>query len=98
RSTGPPLNVNIDESGFVCDMRHILRNQGVKSCLFSGIYIMEKSFLNRLRAGKIESIVLPLVEMIKENPRSVGGVVIDDGVWYDVGTIEEYNKLNTAGF
>jgi NDP-sugar pyrophosphorylase family protein len=58
---------------------------------------VEKSFLKRLTAGKIESIVLPLVEMIKENPRSVGGVVIDDGSWYDVGTIEEYNKLNRRG-
>ena len=59
---------------------------------------MEKSFLKRLTAGKIESIVLPLVEMIKENPHSVGGVVIDDGSWYDVGSLEEYDKLNQAGF
>jgi NDP-sugar pyrophosphorylase family protein len=94
RSIGPLLNVNIDKDGFVCDMRHILKNEGVKSCLFAGIYIVEKSFLKRLTAGKIESIVLPLVEMIKENSCSVGGVVIDDGSWYDVGTIEEYYRLN----
>ena len=97
RSTGPLLNVNVDKEGFVCDMRHVLKNEGVKSCLFAGIYIVEKSFLKRLTAGKIESIVLPLVEMIKENPHSVGAVVIDDGCWYDVGTIEEYNKLKMAG-
>ena len=97
RSTGPLLNVNVDKEGFVCDMRHILKNEGVKSCLFAGIYIVEKSFLKRLTAGKIESIVLPLVEMIKENPRSVGGVVIDDGCWYDVGTMEEYDKLRKTG-
>jgi len=98
RSTGSLLNVNVDKDGFVCDMRHILKNEGVKSCLFAGIYIVEKSFLKRLTAGKIESIVLPLVEMIKENPHSVGGVVIDDGSWYDVGSLEEYDKLNQAGF
>jgi mannose-1-phosphate guanylyltransferase len=97
RSTGPLLNVNVDQSGFVCDMRHVLKNQGVKSCLFAGIYIVEKSFLKRLTAGKIESIVLPLVEMIKENPCSVGGVVIDDGSWYDVGSLEEYDKLHKTG-
>jgi mannose-1-phosphate guanylyltransferase len=97
RSTEPLLNVNVDQEGFVCDMRHILNNQGVKSCLFAGIYVVEKSFLKRLTAGRIESIVLPLVEMIKENPRSVGGVIIDDGSWYDVGTIEEYDKLNKTG-
>lgn len=97
RSTGPLLNVNVDQEGFVCDMRHILKNEGVKKCLFAGIYIVEKSFLNRLTAGKIESIVLPLVEMIKETPRSVGGVIIDDGLWYDVGTVEEYQKLSRGG-
>jgi NDP-sugar pyrophosphorylase family protein len=55
-------------------------------------------FLKRLKAGKIESIVLPLVEMIKENPRSVGGVIIDEGYWYDLGTVAEYEKLQKTGF
>jgi mannose-1-phosphate guanylyltransferase len=97
RSTGSLLNINVDKDGFVCDMRHILKNQGVKSCLFAGIYIVEKSFLKRLKAGRIESIVLPLVKMIKENLHSVGGVVIDDGCWYDVGEVEEYQKLSKEG-
>jgi mannose-1-phosphate guanylyltransferase len=97
RSRGPLLNVNIDKDGFICDMRHTLKNQGIKSCLFAGIYIVERSFLNRLQAGKIESIILPLVEMIKENPRSVGGVNIDDGYWYDVGSLDEYEKLRKTG-
>jgi NDP-sugar pyrophosphorylase family protein len=97
RSTGPLLNVNVDKEGFVCDMRHILKNEGVKKCLFAGIYIVENTFLKRLTAGKIESIVLPLVEMIKENSRSVGAVVIDDGSWFDVGTVEEYKRLHNAG-
>lgn len=97
RSQGPLLNVNIDDNGYVCDMRHILKNQGAKSCLFAGIYIVEKSFLNRLQQGKVESIVIPLVKMIKENPRSLGGAVIDDGYWHDLGTIEEYEKLKKTG-
>jgi mannose-1-phosphate guanylyltransferase len=97
RSTGPLLNVNVDKEGFVCDMRHILKNEGVKSCLFAGIYIVEKSFLKRLTAGKIESIVLPLVEMIKENSHSVGAVVIDDGCWFDVGSLDEYDRLIKKG-
>jgi NDP-sugar pyrophosphorylase family protein len=93
RSTGPLLNVNIDKDGFICDMRHTLKNPGIQSCLFAGIYIVEKTFLQRLKAGKRDSIVLPLIEIIKENPRSVGGVVIDDGYWHDVGTLDEYEKL-----
>ncbi|MEN6622699.1 MAG: sugar phosphate nucleotidyltransferase, partial [Smithella sp.] len=64
RSQGPLLNVNIDKDGFICDMRHILKNPGVQSCLFAGIYIVEKPFLKRLTAGRIESIVPPIVTMI----------------------------------
>ena len=93
RSSGPLTNVNVDSKGFICDMRDALHNPGVQSCLFAGIYIVEISFLQRLTAGTIESIVLPLIESIRENPRSVGGIVIDEGFWYDLGTIEEYNKL-----
>ncbi len=98
RGSGPLLNVNIDENGFICDMRHILKKPGIKSCLFAGIYIIERSFWSRLQAGKIESIVLPLLEMIKEHPHSVGGIVIDEGYWHDVGTIQEYNKLKQEDF
>ena len=77
RSTMETEKTTIDRlKKAICDMRHILKNQSIKSYLFAGIYIVEKSFLKRLTAGKIESIVLPLVEMIKENPRSVGAVVI----------------------
>ena len=97
RSAGPLLNVNIDSAGFICDMRNILHRPGVRRCLFTGIYIVEKSFLTRLEAGKIESIVLPLIEGIKKNPRFAGGVVIDEGFWHDLGEIEQYNKLRQQG-
>lgn len=93
RSHGPLLNVNIDSHDFICDMRDSLNYPGVQRCLFAGIYVVETNFLQQLTAGKIESIVLPLIESIQRNPRSVGGIVIDEGFWYDLGTIEGYNKL-----
>ena len=93
RSRGPLLNVNIDKDGFICDMRDALHKPGVRSCLFAGIYLIEKSFFRRLRKGETESIVLPLIESIKENPRSVGGIILDEGFWHDLGTVEEYHKL-----
>lgn len=93
RSSGPLLNVNIDSSGFICDMRNILGRPGVHSCLFAGIYILERSFLRRLEEGKTESIVAPLIASIKNDPRSVGGAVIDGGIWHDAGSPEEYHRL-----
>jgi len=96
RSSGFPLNVNIDEHGHVCDLRHTLGNTGVKNCLFTGIYMVEKCFLRRLRAGQIESVVSVFIDMIREKPGSVAGVLIDEGRWHDVGSLEAYEKINIA--
>ncbi len=98
RSSGPLLNVDIDSDGFICDIRNLLHRPGIHRCLFSGICIIETTFLRRLTAGKIESIVFPFVESIRQNPRSVGGVIIDAGFWHDLGTIEQYARLNEKGF
>ena len=98
RSSGPNLNVCIDSEGFICDMRNLLKQPGIRKCLFAGIYIIEKPFLKRLKAGKIESIVIPLVDCIRQNPRSISGVIIDEGYWHDLGTVAEYMKLIESGF
>jgi NDP-sugar pyrophosphorylase family protein len=97
RSSGPLLNVNIDSGGFICDMRNALNHPGVQSCLFAGIYILETAFLGRLVPGRIESIVIPLLSMIQENPESVGGTLLDQGYWYDVGSLAEFERLIKKG-
>lgn len=96
RSSGFPLNVNMDEHGHVCDLRHTLGNKGVKYCLFTGIYMVKKCFLHRLRAGQIESVVSVFIDMIREKPGSIAGILIDEGLWNDIGSLEEYEKISVA--
>lgn len=94
RSSGSPLNVNLNARGEICDLRHTLGDSGVKSCLFTGIYIVERAFLRRLKTGNKESVVPVFIEMIREQPESVAGIIIDEGRWYDIGSVADYEKMN----
>jgi mannose-1-phosphate guanylyltransferase len=96
RSTGDPLNVNIDDHGEICDLRHVLGKPGVSRALFTGIYIVEKRFLRRLKPGNKESVIPVFIEMIRENPGSVAGILIDEGQWQDIGSVVEYEKIMVA--
>ncbi|MCX5835346.1 MAG: phosphotransferase [Deltaproteobacteria bacterium] len=93
RSTGPLLNVNIDDDGAICDLRHTLGKPGIQSCLFAGIYAVETSYLQYLEPGRIESVVFPFLRSIAEKPGSIRGIVIDEGAWYDIGSPEEYERI-----
>lgn len=93
RSKGNLLNVEIDEVGNICDIRNILGKRGIKRCQFTGIYALETSFLKYLKKGEIESIIHAMIRRINEKPGSIRGVIIDDGQWLEVGSIEAYRQI-----
>jgi mannose-1-phosphate guanylyltransferase len=94
RSAGPLLNVSMNAENEICDLRNVLGNPGIRSCLFTGIYAVETSILQSIQAGKIETIISTLIQRIRNKPGSVMGTVIDEGDWQDIGSIEAYERLN----
>ncbi|HOC46748.1 MAG: sugar phosphate nucleotidyltransferase [Syntrophorhabdaceae bacterium] len=93
RTKGPNLNVDIDGSGAICDMRRILKRPGTATCLFTGIYTVETSILTTIEKDKIESIVEVFLRRIVLKPGSIRGTIIDSGTWDDIGSVEVYERL-----
>ncbi|HOD76469.1 MAG TPA: sugar phosphate nucleotidyltransferase [Syntrophorhabdaceae bacterium] len=94
RSEGPLRNVDIDSSGAICDMRHVLGRPGAEQCLFTGIYAVETALLAHMEPGRIESVVDVFLRRIAARPGSIRGIVVDEGAWHDIGSVEVYRKMD----
>lgn len=86
RTSGGPLRVAY-ESGRILDMRGVLGREG--NCLFTGIYLVEPTFFSRLPAAKIFDVVPVFIDMIRAGAK-LGGVIIDEGEWFDLGSRDQY--------
>lgn len=90
RSQGDELRVGFDaEQGRVVDLRGVLAPDWPHRFQFTGIYVVSPAFLDFLKPGKIESVVLPMLEVIRSGG-SIGGIVIDEGSWSDLGERNSY--------
>lgn len=90
RSQGQNRNVAYDPTtGRVNDMRNALGTNSTSLYQFTGIYLVSPEFLAYLNPGKIESVVEPFLKAII-NEQGVGGVIIDEGYWSDLGDHQSY--------
>ena len=95
RSRGPALHIAFDETtGRVTDIRNKLGTGNPGGFLFTGIYIVEPEFFELLEPGKPESVIPHFVELIKRG--ALGGAVIDDGDWWDLGSRGAYLEATAA--
>jgi mannose-1-phosphate guanylyltransferase len=96
RSTGPARHIAFDPArGLVTDIRGKLGTGNLGTHQFTGIYAVSPGFLQHLTPGKIESVVLPWLEVIRLGGR-VGAVVVDEGQWWDLGDRGSYLDAHRA--
>lgn len=90
RSSGPARHIAFDaEQGRVTDIRGKLETGNVGTHQFTGIYAVSPEFLQHLKPGQIESVIPVWLTLIREGAR-IGGVVVDDGQWWDLGDRGSY--------
>ena len=90
RSKDGPLQIAFDEStGRIADIGRRLDPAREPRFLFTGIYIVQPEFLRRIPAATKISVVPIFCEMIRVGAK-LGGIVIDEGHWWDLGTREQY--------
>lgn len=94
RSRGPNLNVGVDPQGRILDFRFSLGRKCHRFCQFTGIYLVKTEFIARLPAGEPIDIVDVFIAMVEKEPGAVGGVIIDEGDWEDVGDRGTYENLS----
>lgn len=96
RSTDGPLQVSLDhETGRILDLGCRLQPGVPAEFLFTGIYLVEPVFLNRIPEGEKQSVIPVFLDMIRQGAR-LGGVVVDEGNWWDLGTREQVLAVHRA--
>jgi NDP-sugar pyrophosphorylase family protein len=90
RSSGGPLQVSFDETaGRVTDISSRIHPDRPGRCLFTGVYLVNPEFLRRIPPGVKISVIPIFLEMIRTGA-ALGGIVLDEGIWHDLGSREAY--------
>lgn len=90
RSFGGPCQVQFDaQTGLVTDIRGAIGGRSEPGFLFTGIYALSPEIFRHLPDERIFSIIPVFLNIIRHGIR-VGGVVMDDGLWFDLGTRASY--------
>ena len=96
RTRDGPLEVALDEAtGRIVDIGRRLEPAREPRFLFTGIYVVQPEFLRRIPAATKIGVVPIFCEMIRTGAR-LGGIVIDDGQWWDLGTRGQYLAVHRA--
>jgi mannose-1-phosphate guanylyltransferase len=94
RSGGGPQHVAFDaKTARIVDIRNQLGTGAPDEFVFTGVYMISPEFLRWLEPGVKRSVIPVFLELIRRGEK-LGGIVIDEGHWWDVGTRAAYLQLH----
>ena len=88
RSEGNAQHIALDDSGSVVTDIHQKLGRAKGNHVFTGIYCVNPDFLDLIPAGEKISVIPAFLELARS--RQLGAVVLDDGVWLDLGDRASY--------
>lgn len=92
RSGGEPRHVALHPNGRVRDLRGLLGTGAEGKYVFTGIHVLEPTVFREIPDASPRPIIPVYLDMIRRG-LPVGGVVLDEGEWRDLGTIEDYRRF-----
>lgn len=94
RSSGAERRIQCDPAcGRITDMRGLIGGRAEPSFLFTGVSVFSPEIFNHIPQGDVVSIIPVLVDLMRLGA-VVGGEVINDGVWFDIGNINSYMDVH----
>ena len=94
RSSGGPKQIAFDpSSGRIRDIRNQLGTGAADEFVFTGLYIVERQFVDLLERGVKRSVIPHFLDLIRCGEK-IGGIVIDGANWWEVGNRDAYLQLH----
>ncbi len=93
RTDGPQKQITIDKEGYVTDIRGIVGKSTGSNFQFAGVYALETECLSYVETSKPFSLVDILLYFVEKDPEKVRGIVVDEGEWFEIGTVESYERI-----
>ncbi len=94
RSGDGPKHIAFDAgTGRIVDIRNQIGSGAPDEFVFTGIYIVDRKFVDLLERGAKRSVIPHFLDLIRRGEK-LGGLVIDEGNWWDVGNRDAYLQLH----
>ena len=94
RASGGERRIQCDPAtGRITDMRGLIGGRSEPAFLFTGVSVFSPEIFKHIPAGDVVSIIPVLVDLMRLG-MPVGGDLVNEGVWFDIGNISSYMDVH----